>query len=185
MRWSQLIPTIAWLLTTQTIVGNGLVIYFIVITKHLQTSTNGTNSGFVPSLAATDFFFALCFFPAAPRHIFLSRKLSRVTTSFKKSCRGSLHLSPSRTIQVRVTAADRYIAIVIPFIRTLRSWPFGLTIFFCSIFQTYVCTSSARPRSRIPNFNILQVINGVLFSILPCVFLVCNAANLAHIDEKR
>lgn len=28
-----------------------------------------------------------------------------------------------------VTAADRYIAIVIPFIRTLRSWPFGPTIF--------------------------------------------------------
>lgn len=53
--------TIAWLLTITAIIGNGLVIYLIIITKQLHTTTNW----FILSLAAADLSFAVCFFPVA------------------------------------------------------------------------------------------------------------------------
>ena len=56
--------TIAWLLTITAIIGNGLVIYLIIITKQLHTTTNW----FILSLAAADLSFAVCFFP---RDVFL------------------------------------------------------------------------------------------------------------------
>lgn len=97
--------TIAWLLTTTAIIGNGLVTYLIVIKKHLQTSTNW----FVLSLAVADFSFALCFFPVA---YFCEKALSCET-----DLRGivSWQFAFISIANLCIMAADRYSAIVIPF----------------------------------------------------------------------
>ena len=57
-----------------------------------------------------------------------ARKVSRVTTSRLQEI-VSWQFAFVSIANLCVTAADRYIAIVIPFITTLRSWPLGPTIF--------------------------------------------------------
>ena len=97
--------TIGWILTTTAIIGNGLVIYLIIITKHLQTSTNL----FVLSLAAADFSFAVSFFPVA--------YLCETRFACDNTLRGILvwQFAVISIANLCGMAADRYVAIVTPF----------------------------------------------------------------------
>lgn len=121
---------------------------------------------------------SLLFFVSSPAHISV-RNLSRVTTSFEESCRGSLQLSPSRTF----ASWQRTDISLLWFRLSTLGWrlqdvfscllmALGDYLLFCSYFQTYACTASAR--LRIFNFRSKSPI------VLPCVLLVC--ANLAHIE---
>lgn len=173
--------TIGWLLTTTAIIGNGLVIYLIVITKHLHTSTNW----FVLSLAAADFSFAICYFPVAyfcdTAFVCDSALRGIVTWQFATISIANLC----------AMAADRYIAIVVPFkyVRLMTTscvwgligsaWGLPLLLFLPpNLYMHFIGTS--------PNIQLLfHVIYAVLFEILPCVFLLCATGRILVISRRH
>ncbi|XP_078357375.1 adenosine receptor A2a-like [Oculina patagonica] len=173
--------TIGWLLTTTAIIGNGLVIYLIVATKHLQTSTNW----FVLSLAAADFSFAVCFFPVAYfcEAAFTCDNVLRGIVSWQFATISIANLC--------AMAADRYIAIVIPFkyvrLMTTRrvflligsAWGIPILLFLPPNLWMHFTGASQ-------NVQLLfQVIYGAVFEILPCVFLVCATERILVISRRH
>ena len=161
--------TIGWFLTVTAIIGNGLVIYLIVVTKHLQTPTNW----FVLSLAAADFSFAFCFFPAAYfcETAFTCDNVLRGIVSWQFATVSITNLC--------TMAADQYVAIVIPFkyVRLMTTkrvflvigsaWGLPLLLFLAPNLWMHFVGATQDVQL------LFQVIYGVAFEILPCVFLVC------------
>lgn len=138
--------TIAWLLTITAIIGNGLVIYLIIITKQLHTTTNW----FILSLAAADLSFAVCFFPVA--------FFCETTFACDNVLRGIIawQFATIAIANLCAMATDRYIVIVTPFkyVRIMNkrrvllltgcAWEYPL---FYIYHQTYTCTLSAQLRT--------------------------------------
>lgn len=172
--------TIAWLLTATAIIGNGLVIYLIVIIKHLHTSTNW----FVLSLAAADFSFAICFFPVA--------YFCETTLVCDNVVRGIMawQFATISIANLCAMATDRYIAIVIPFkyVRIMTTsrvllfigsaWGLPLLLYLPpNLYMHFVGATQ--------NVQLLfQVIYGVLFEVFPCVFLLCATGRILVISRR-
>lgn len=173
--------TLGWLLTTTAISGNGLVIYLIAVTKHLHTSTNW----FVLSLAAADFSFAVCFFPVS--------YFCETAFTCDNDLRGivSWQFAVISIANLCAMAADRYIAIVMPFkyvrLMTARrvfllicsAWGLPLLLFLPPNLWIHFTGSPQKVQL------LFQVIYGVLFEILPCVFLVCATGRICVISRRH
>ena len=172
---------IGWILTVTAIIGNGLVIYLIVITKHLHTSANWL----VLSLAAADFSFAAFFFPAL--------YFCETTLVCDSKLRGILtwQLALISIANLCGMTADRYVAIVTPFnyvtfMTSNRVFQFivvawGLPLLLYLPPNLYVHFAGASQSTQIH----FQVIYGILFEILPCVFLLCVTGRILVISRRH
>ena len=172
---------IGWILTSIAITGNGLVIFLIMATKQLQTSTNWL----VLSLAAADFSFAIFFFPVA--------YFCETTFVCYNELRGILawQFAIISIANLCGMAADRYVAIVTPFkyVRFMSSnrvffligsaWGLPLLLYLPP--NLYIHFAGANEKIQL----LLQVIYGVLFEILPCVFLLCATGRILIISRSH
>ena len=172
---------IGWILTATAITGNFLVIFLIVITKRLQTTANS----FVLSLAVADFLFAIFFFPFAYScdTMFVCDDSLRGILSWQFAIISISNLCGMAT--------DRYVAIVRPFkyVKFMISRTFLLVIVSAWVLplllylppSLYMHFAGASKSTQL----LFQVIYGILFEIIPCLFLLCVTGIILAVSRRH
>ena len=172
---------IGWILTATAITGNFLVLFLIVITKRLQTTANY----FVLSLAVADFLFAVFFFPFAYfcDTMFACDDRLRGILSWQFAIISISNLCGMAT--------DRYVAIVRPFkyVKFMISRTFLFVIVSAWVLppflylptNLYIHFAGASKSTQL----LFQVIYGILFEIIPCLFLLCVTGRILVISRRH
>ena len=173
-----------WLLSALALLGNGLVIYLLVVRKRLHSSANA----FITSLAFADFFVGLFTMPCyRMTSVFSGYRSVRLLTSFR------YFLFYTSASNLCVVTADRFVAVACPLSYiTFMTWRRVFSFIFvawltpftvCFLPVTWIYSSSVETQKICNKVFVAFLLT--FFEFLPCIVMVNTTWRLLCISRRH
>ena len=173
-----------WLLSALALLGNGLVIYLLVVRKRLHSSANA----FITSLAFADFFVGLFTMPCyRMTSVFSGYRSVRLLTSFR------YFLFYTSASNLCVVTADRFVAVACPLrYITFMTWRRVFSFIFvawltpftvCFLPVTWIYSSSVETQKICNKVFVAFLLT--FFEFLPCIVMVNTTWRLLCISRRH